>query len=368
MSDAFAAISHSRQNAFEVSKGACLQIRFSLTVAGIWAYGAGLSWDRTSQIYLQFASLAAHWAAEVGQMPVTTWWRAAFLIFHLAQTATQPVPALIWTASHLQAPAKLFRGMSDAVRAQLRKSQVQLCQAPPEIMAMVLDWAVALWLSLRSMSDCAILNFLESASGVAKTISLVQKGGSVLKTPYFFRLAEPVRRDKVEQIHSDSSSDDMPPLKPVAVTAARHGTEKSEEDESDDSMPPLEVVRPRRTEAKSAKPAVQRGRFRIGQKLYLQMMQKEEYNGQAVIVLPSDPRKVLDGQVTVQLASNGRRLVTKEKHLSEDTPEQQQQQHRIVPGVAPTRSDANVSRRASHLNGVCCVLCVAGSLHSKFVL
>ena len=48
------------------------------------------------------------------------------------------------------------------------------------------------------------------------------------------------------------------------------------------------------------------------------MKQKPKYHGQAVFILPSDPLKVLDGDMlTVQLM-NGKRITTKETHLREE--------------------------------------------------
>ena len=76
-------------------------------------------------------------------------------------------------------------------------------------------------------------------------------------------------------------------------------------------MPPLRSIRqPQSRKVKS--------RFRVGQKVFLDMKQKPEYHGQAVFVLPSDPLKVLDAtMVTVQLPT-GKRITTKEAHLREE--------------------------------------------------
>lgn len=92
---------------------------------------------------------------------------------------------------------------------------------------------------------------------------------------------------------------------------AGDGRDRRGDVEDFSEMPPLRSIRqPQSRKVKS--------RFRVGQKVFLDMKQKPEYHGQAVFVLPSDPLKVLDAtMVTVQLPT-GKRITTKEAHLREE--------------------------------------------------
>uniref|UniRef100_A0A7S1Q9N9 SAM domain-containing protein n=1 Tax=Alexandrium catenella TaxID=2925 RepID=A0A7S1Q9N9_ALECA len=120
-----------------------------------------------------------------------------------------------------------------------------------------------------------------------------------------------VRHDKIEKITEDSDIDDMPPL-------MRLKKEGKEDPGSDDSMPPLEIIgKPK--EVAPSKANTTTGKFRVGQRMFLRTMHKAEYNGQVVQVLPADRSKMLEGQVAVQLES-GKRLIVKEKHLTEAPP------------------------------------------------
>ncbi|CAK9025906.1 unnamed protein product [Durusdinium trenchii] len=110
-----------------------------------------------------------------------------------------------------------------------------------------------------------------------------------------------LRRDKLQVVHEGRSDSE----------GEGDGRDRRGDVEDFSEMPPLRSIRqPQSRKVKS--------RFRVGQKVFLDMKQKPEYHGQAVFVLPSDPLKVLDAtMVTVQLPT-GKRITTKEAHLREE--------------------------------------------------
>jgi len=114
-----------------------------------------------------------------------------------------------------------------------------------------------------------------------------------------------LREDKVQLLDSDSSEDEH-----LSPTTAKEASAVGKQAESKDNA------------SKS-----QRGKFQVGQKLWLQKKNSSQYDGVEVFVLPSDPLKVLEDQVTVQLPT-GKRIVVKASHLSTVPPKKPQKKRK----------------------------------------
>eukprot|EP00930_Biecheleria_cincta_P002756 TRINITY_DN103752_c0_g1_i1.p1 TRINITY_DN103752_c0_g1~~TRINITY_DN103752_c0_g1_i1.p1 ORF type:complete len:1474 (-),score=438.56 TRINITY_DN103752_c0_g1_i1:127-4548(-) len=100
-----------------------------------------------------------------------------------------------------------------------------------------------------------------------------------------------LREDKVQLMDSDSSEDDMPPSMSKSIVGDKQADSKDKDGKTN------------------------RGKFHVGQKLWLQKRNNPQYDGMEVFVLPSDPLKVLEDQVTVQLPT-GKRIVVKDSQLT----------------------------------------------------
>eukprot|EP00931_Biecheleriopsis_adriatica_P115884 TRINITY_DN91635_c0_g1_i1.p1 TRINITY_DN91635_c0_g1~~TRINITY_DN91635_c0_g1_i1.p1 ORF type:complete len:1548 (-),score=368.56 TRINITY_DN91635_c0_g1_i1:218-4861(-) len=161
-----------------------------------------------------------------------------------------------------------------------------------------------------------------------------------------------LRRDKLERLDSDSSSEEDsrktglaskaaakgrgkgPTSKPSSRSSATRGNALKSPAAGGTSSAPARgpqgedshdrAPEALKSDARGDAEVTQRCRqFQVGEKVYVDMMQNKEYHGQAVFVLPSDPRRVLDDKITVQLP-NGKRIAIKESQLKRDPPVTQQ--------------------------------------------